>query len=83
MSDVQTVFDKMLNSWPAEIVARSEVAKFTGGALNPRTLANLDSLGKGPEGRFKMGRKNVYDKQALVDWLVSRTISMAKKRAQN
>ena len=32
--------------WPSPYVAREEVGRFSGGVLNPRTLANFDSLNK-------------------------------------
>ena len=63
-------------NWSAPIVARSEIKKFTGGALSGRTVANLDSLGQGPEGRFRLGRKTVYPKGKLIEWLEHR---MAEK----
>jgi hypothetical protein len=59
-------------SWPSPVVARTEIKKFTGGALSGRTVANLDSRGEGPEGRFRLGRKTVYPKDKLVEWLERR-----------
>lgn len=64
-------FGKLGNSWPSPIVSRTEIAKFSGGLLSPRTLANLDSLGKGPP-RGKCGRKVFYPIDTLVSWLQAR-----------
>jgi hypothetical protein len=58
--------------WPSNYVARTEIKRFTGGALSPGYLANLDSIGTGPAGAFSIGRKIVYPKDQLTDWLISR-----------
>jgi hypothetical protein len=65
-------FSEMLDRWPSSHVARGQVSNFTGGIVNPRTLANLDSLGKGPKGRIKIGRKIAYPVSEFVKWLESR-----------
>ena len=57
----------LLENWPSPCVARTEVEKFSGGILRARTLANLDSQGKGPKGRFRVGRKVVYTAIGLVE----------------
>jgi len=62
---------KLLNEMPP-LVSRKEAARFTGGMLSPRTLANLDSLGKGPAGRIQIGRKIAYAREAFVGWLLER-----------
>ena len=53
-------------------ISRDKVETFTGGAVRARNLANLDSLGQGPRGAFKLGRRQCYPVEALVEWLVSR-----------
>lgn len=60
-------------------IARREVGKFLGGAVSPKTLANADSLGRGPENRFKAGRNIVYETRSLLQWLDS---SSANKLSQ-
>ena len=40
--------------------------------LRPGTLANLDSLGKGPAGRITMGGKVCYPRIEVILWLASR-----------
>jgi hypothetical protein len=54
------------------VVARTEVARLLGGVVSAKTLANCDSLGIGPEGRIKLGRKVVYDTAKLLAWLENR-----------
>ncbi len=38
-------------------------------ATHPRTLANKDSLGVGPKGRFSNGRKVWYLRDPYFEWL--------------
>lgn len=64
-------FGKLAKNWPAPIVSRTEISKFTGGLLTPRTLANLDSLNEGPP-RGRCGRKVFYPVEGLVAWLQGR-----------
>lgn len=62
----------MAEKWPSPIVARTEVARFSGGILHPRTLANLDARGEGPKTRIKHGRKVAYPVDALIEFLRKR-----------
>ena len=59
------------NHWPSSIVARTAVAEFSGGLLDPKTLANFDSIGEGPP-RSRLGRKVFYQVDDLVRWMESR-----------
>ena len=63
---------RMKEKWPSSIVAREEVRNFTGGAVSEKYLANLDSQMKGPEERFKLGRKVVYPVDSMLRWLEAR-----------
>lgn len=66
------IYDKLEAAWPAPIVARREVTRFSGGVLNPRSMANLDSLGEGPP-KLKLGEKMVaYPTKELVEWMRNR-----------
>lgn len=58
--------------WESGLVARKDVGKFSGGALNPRTMANMDSRGEGPKGAFRLGRKVVYRVEELIRWMEKR-----------
>jgi hypothetical protein len=62
----------MARKWPSTVVARGQVKDFTGGALSGKTVANFDSQGTGPAGRFKLGRSTVYPLDSLVSWLETR-----------
>ncbi|QJB55931.1 hypothetical protein [Pseudodesulfovibrio sp. zrk46] len=73
------IFDCLEKSWGSPVVARSEVGKFSGGMLCPKTLANLDCLGEGPERRMRLGRKVGYEVRALVGWMRARASEGALK----
>ena len=71
-SAMKKAFEEMKKNWPSPIVARTEVKKFTGGALSEKRLANLDSKGEGPAGRFRLGKKIVYPVDPFISWLEGR-----------
>ncbi|MBN2845049.1 MAG: hypothetical protein JXQ25_03565 [Deltaproteobacteria bacterium] len=69
----RTIFEEMKERWPSAVIARTEIEKFTGGALSEKYLSNLDSLGRGPSGRFYMGRRVMYPIDSLLSWLEGRS----------
>ena len=62
----------LAQKWPSTIVSRNEVATLTGGLIHRRTLANLDSEGKGPANRFRVGKKVCYTLEDFIIWLEQR-----------
>ncbi|XCN72849.1 MAG: hypothetical protein Q3M24_21605 [Candidatus Electrothrix aestuarii] len=65
--------------WPSAFVERSKLSEFSGGVLNGRTMANLDSKGTGIKGRVKIGdRKVIYPVHEVISWLEARA-SLPKK----
>ena len=62
----------LAEKWPSGIVARERVGDFSGGLLNPRTLANLDSQGLGPKKRIRFGKKIAYPVDSLIEWMQER-----------
>jgi hypothetical protein len=70
----------LLDRWPSAIVARSEVRTFSGGAISPGYLANLDSAGAGPPGAFRLGSKVCYPVDRLAEWLESRAQPIERRR---
>jgi len=66
-------FQSMADRWKSGIVARQEIGSFTGGVISEKYLANLDSQGKGPKGRIRVGRKIAYPVVEFVEWLESRS----------
>jgi hypothetical protein len=69
---VRAAFQQMVEKWPSSVVARTEVERFTGGAIKEKYLANLDCQGKGPKGRVRLGRKIIYPVHEFLAWLESR-----------
>ncbi len=67
-------FEAMKQNWPSPIVVRDQrhLDRFAGGLLNARTLANHDSLGTGPKGRVRVGRKVGYPVDSLIEWMRER-----------
>jgi hypothetical protein len=61
----------LADNWPSKLVARNQqqLDRFSGGILNSRSLANADSLGTGPKGRIRIGRKVAYPVQSLIAWM--------------
>jgi len=53
-------------------IARKDVGRLLGGCISPKSLANLDSLGRGPEGRMHNGKLVAYPTGELLDWLDKR-----------
>ena len=54
------------------LISRDHVEKYLGGVITAKTLANLDSEGKGPK-RMRIGRKVAYMTEDLLEWLSLRT----------
>ena len=71
-NDVDGKMSILRKMWPSEVVARDLVKEFSGGMITPRTLANLDSQGKGPANRFLSGKKVCYFIDDLIEWLETR-----------
>ena len=63
------MLENLKKKWPSSIVARQHVAKFSGGVLNAKTMANRDAAGTGPRERLRIGRKIAYPVEALVTWM--------------
>ena len=76
---IRKVLQDMASSWPSEIVSRCEIGAFTGGALKERYCANLDSAGKGIQGRFRIGRKVCYPVNSVIDFLEKRSEKIESK----
>lgn len=59
-------------AWAAPYVERQKIAEFSGGLIEPKSLANLDAQNKGPAGRIKVGKKVIYPVEELIRWLEGR-----------
>jgi len=70
--ECEDIFEEMEERWPSSIVARKKIGVFTGGLIAPGTLANLDSMGQGPDIKIRHGRDISYPVVSFVRWFRSR-----------
>jgi len=73
MAKDRDVFDELAEKWESTLVARKVFDKFSGGAVAPKQLANLDSLGEGPVERYVIGGHVCYPIHAAIAFLRSRS----------
>lgn len=70
------IYDAMAEAWGAPIVARSQIEKFSGGAIKGASIRNLDVRGLGPD-KVLIGQRNVAyvlrGDNGLVNWLRMRS----------
>ncbi len=65
------VLEDLSSSLPP-VFSRSKAEELLGGMICARTLANLDSAGKGPA-NFRCGSKKVcYRREDFLSWLAAR-----------
>jgi len=77
-----SVFQEMVDRWPSAWVARTQADRFSGGIISEKYLANLDSAGKGPRGRVRIGRKVAYPVTEFVKWLEGRSAVIPERIRQ-
>ena len=73
LSKTTPSFSYLKKNWTTPHVTRQEIAIFTQGMFSPFTLAAYDTQGKGPAGRFRIGRNTAYSVDAVIQWLESRS----------
>lgn len=61
-----------VDRWPSTVIARDQTDKFTGGLVNPRTVANHDSQGIGPKEPISIGRRRGYTVSSFAEYIASR-----------
>ncbi len=69
------IFEKLEKSMQEQYpygVPRKFISSATGGMINPRTCANLDSLGRGIKGRFQFGRDIIYPVKCVIEYIRSK-----------
>ncbi len=71
----------MYDAWPFPHVTRPDLKKFTGNAYNGRSAANMDCLGTGIKGRFRIGKVTAYPKAAACDFLAGKFTALDKGEA--
>ena len=66
-------FSQIIQNNPSGYILRKDLTEKTGGLLHGRTMANLDSLGKGIPGRILIGdRKIAYPVDEVIKYLQER-----------
>lgn len=84
-STVEQILDSISQTAPP-LLTRTEIQRITGGAVNAKTLANLDSLndGSGIPDRIRVGSRIAYPTSAVIAWLRNqiKTISGIKYTQQ-
>lgn len=65
------------------VVTRRDVAKVSCGFLHPRTLANDDSAGEGPEKRVLFGARGkiAYPVESLAKYMAKRGFRIESRKA--
>ena len=71
-NEAKAVIEQLNSKWQTPFVPRQQIGVFTSGLYSCEYLANLDSLGTGPQGAFKIGRQVVYPLANLTEWLIAR-----------
>lgn len=71
MIDFQKLREEYEKTWPP-VIARNDIATYTGGLYTAGTMQVYDSKGIGVKNLVRLkGRKIGYPKQDLIDWLIS------------
>jgi hypothetical protein len=63
------IIQQLEQDWESPFVLRGQAGEASRGAVSPKFLANSDSQGTGPSGRFKFARKVAYPKAQFFQWL--------------
>lgn len=73
---LRDAFVEQLRQDMPPMIARKRVDWFTGGRLSPKTLANEDKLGKGPQNRAIIGGEVCYPREEFVEYLLSKGLEV-------
>jgi len=76
MRNEKLLLSNMADKWPSNWVCRQAIEQFTGGIINPRSLANWDCKGKGPKGRVRIGKKVAYPVKEVIRWLEKKAVAL-------
>ena len=72
----ENLLSDMADKWPSKWISRQSIGEFSGGILNPRTMANFDTRGLGPEGRVRIGKKVAYPVKEVIRWLEKKAVAL-------
>ena len=68
---LEQIFENFRSKAP-DFIPRKKFYELTGGTVAEKTLANLDSKGRGIQPRMRIGGKVVYPKDAAIAWIKNR-----------
>ncbi|MDR0968561.1 MAG: hypothetical protein LBL99_02930 [Holosporaceae bacterium] len=74
-------FALLFSNWRSPFIKRSQLYEATEGLINPKTLRNLDCLGRGIKGKFTIGRRTVaYPVESVIEYLNERAGQSDERR---
>jgi len=69
LEEIYQMIDQMAEQWPSDMVASTEIERFSSGIIHKKTIANECSRGTGPDGKFLLCGKTIYRKAPLTAWM--------------
>ena len=82
----QKLIKQLVKEWkekhPAPVVFQKNVYEVTGGALKAQSMANLDSRGDGPGGKFYIRGAACWESDVFFKWLLE-TFSREPRNTAN
>lgn len=71
--DPQIIMEALRSALPP-VFSRSSLTKLTGGLINQRTIANLQSKNQGPPS-FQYGKKIAFERDSFISWAFEKIIT--------
>jgi len=79
----QNMKKNLTEKYPCCLIPRKKISEATGGILNPRTLANEDSLGKGIAGPIVIKGNICYGIDEILDYIFKNSLSVGTEKGGN
>lgn len=77
--EAKNLLQALAARWPATYVPRERIGEFSGHIISPKTCANLDSTGRGIEGRVRINNKICYPVANVIAFLESKVQVQGEK----
>lgn len=78
--NIQFDLGELRKNWRDPIVPRKAAEIASCGLICAKSMANLDSQGRGPKNAFRIGKQTVYPAEDFFDWLVSRARPVERRK---
>lgn len=72
---IKTFMSKLEESLPI-LFDRETASNSLGGLLTTKSLCNADMKGVGPKVKMKLGKKIVYERDAFLEWVEHKFVSV-------